>query len=86
MRHREKRSLSKSEMLAWRESVGGVKKAAELIAHALECSISKAEKIAGGRYPSLPTLAEQLAISSLMERPRDKVFPVASPKAKRKAS
>jgi hypothetical protein len=37
---------------AWLESVGGLTKATLLIRDTLDCGLSKAEKIAAGRYPS----------------------------------
>lgn len=72
-----KRRIDYKEMLLWRESAGGIKEAARLISEKLECSLSKAEKIAGCRYPSVPTPTEQMALASLMQRPRDVVFPFA---------
>jgi hypothetical protein len=84
MRHfmRMKRQLNRLEMTLWREQVGGPDEAAMLIKAALDCSLSKAEKLATGRYPSLPTASEQSALASLMNRPRDTLFPQID-KAKR---
>jgi hypothetical protein len=69
-----KRQLVISEMKAWKDRVGGLKTATRLIQNTLECSESKAEKLASGRYPSTVTPSEQIALAELMERPRDMVF------------
>lgn len=81
---RQRRQIDRGEMKAWRESVGGLKEATRLIAEKLECSESKADKIASGRYPSLPTPTEQMALAALMMRPRDVIFPFAPTKANRR--
>jgi hypothetical protein len=80
------RQLDRAEMHNWRESVGGLKAAARLISEKLECSESKAEKLASGRYPSLPTPTEQMALAALMKRPRDVLFPFVVAKGRAKAS
>jgi hypothetical protein len=82
----EQRSFDRAEFEKWIESVGGHMRAAITIAEALECSLSKAEKLVAGRYPSLPTTAEQKVISGLAGRPRDVFFPLVGAKKKRHAS
>lgn len=83
---RLKRQLDQMEMTIWRESVGGLKEATRLISEKLECSESKADKLASGRYPSLPTPMEQMALAALMKRTRDAVFPLVTAKGRAKAS
>lgn len=68
--------MEKSVIIDWAERVGGLKKATQLIKAKLECSKSKAEKLAAGRYPSLPTPLEQRALASLMKCKRSDLFPV----------
>lgn len=81
--HMTRRHLSKDEFKAWRESVGGLARATLLVKEKLECSDSKAEKIASGRYISVPTPTEQMALAALMQRPRDVIFPLVASKRKR---
>lgn len=78
-----KRYLEDKEMRAWVESVDGLVAAASLIKDRLGCSQSKADKIAGCRYPSTPQPLEQMAIAELMGRPRDAVYPLIKTKSKR---
>lgn len=66
-----KKQLNQKLFHTWRESVGGEKPAALLIKEKLKCSLSKAEKIAGGRYDSLPPCLEMMALSELMSKPMD---------------
>jgi hypothetical protein len=75
-----RRQLDKQEIKAWRESVGGLTKATHLVMEKLECSHSKAEKIASGAYISVPTPTEQIVIAALMQRPRDVIFPLVTSK------
>lgn len=78
-----KRRLDKTEMNNWVASVGGTVAAAKLVEKKLECCDSKAQKIVGCRYPSVPPPLEQIALASLLGRPRDVLFPtVAKPRAK----
>ena len=77
------RRIDTNEFGNWVRSVGGSIKATRLIEQKLECSESKAEKLAGGRYPSLPTPTEQMALAALMQRPRDVLFPLVAAKGKR---
>lgn len=64
--------------------MGGAEKAESLVVEALKCSKSKAEKIVACRYPSLIPPLEQIALASLMDKPRDVAFPFI--KKKRQAS
>lgn len=80
------RRIDSAEVGSWVTSVGGVRKATWLIGETLECSLSKAEKIASGRYPSLPTLAEQVALATLMQRQRDVLFPLVAARGRSRAS
>ena len=78
-----RRHLDKQEIKAWRESVGGLTKATHLVMEKLECSHSKAEKIASGAYISVPTPTEQIVLAALMQRPRDVIFPLVTSKQKK---
>lgn len=80
-----KRQINRLVMLEWRESVGGPREAARLIANCLRCGASKAEKLAAGRYPSEPNPLELEALTSLINKPIDVLFPVVQ-KRSRKAS
>jgi hypothetical protein len=73
--------MDQKELMKWVESVGGPIKATLLIQQCLECSVSKAEKMATGRYPSLPTPAEQKVLSKMMKRSRNKLFAVVTGEA-----
>lgn len=75
------RTLDSSVLKKWVASVGGIKAATEIIKSKLECSMSKAQKIAGGRYRSLPAAAEQALLADLIGKPREKVFPVGAGKS-----
>lgn len=78
-----KRKLNSKEMNEWVESVGGTKKAAQLVKEVLQCSMSKADKIVGCRYPSIPQPLEQLALAKLSDRSRDVLYPaVGRPRAR----
>jgi hypothetical protein len=79
------RQLALKELASWRDRVGGLREAIRLIGEKLECSKSKAEKLAAGRYPSLPTPTEQMALAELMNKTRDELFPFCASK-KRRAS
>jgi hypothetical protein len=72
-----KRRLNGQRLAVWVQQVGGVKEASLLIVQKLECSISKAEKIASGRYLSLPTPSEQKDLADLLSTSRDVLFPPA---------
>jgi hypothetical protein len=65
-------------MLSWRESVGGIAKAAILISEKLECSLSKAEKLASGRYDREISASEERELSSLTGIDREALFRVAN--------
>jgi hypothetical protein len=80
-----KRHLDQTEMAKWKARVGGWKAAARLIEQRLECSSSKAEKLVAGSYQNTLTTAEQEALSALMNRPRDTVFPLAATRGRRRA-
>lgn len=60
-------SLNPEILNKWIEKVGGVKFATDLIQGKLKCSRSKAEKIAGNRYPSKVTYAEQKELAVLLK-------------------
>ena len=81
-----RRVLSNSQINKWAESVGGVREATLLVMSALKCSASKAQKIASGRYPSLPQPLEQDALVALLQLSRETLFPMSSSKGKAKAS
>jgi hypothetical protein len=70
--------LNKDVLNNWIGKVGGMKSAAKLIESKLKCSDSKAEKIAGGRYPSRLTHAEQKELALLLKCAVSKLFPVVS--------
>lgn len=53
---------------AWIESVGGLTEATLLVRDILKCGLSKAEKVARGRYPSALSEAERKALAELMKR------------------
>lgn len=71
--------VNKREIRGWVESAGGFTKAVALIVQKLECSESKAEKIAAGNYPSRMNPSEQNALSELVKKPRDVLFSVGKP-------
>jgi hypothetical protein len=83
---KSERYLDSKEMTAWTASVGGFKKAAQLIKERLECSRSKAEKLAAGSYNRLPSASEQKELADLVNRSRDQLFPRVSARVRRKAS
>lgn len=80
------RHLDAKEMTTWTASVGGFAKAAQLIKERLECSISKAEKLAAGAYDRLPTASEQKELADLTNRSRDQLFPRVGARDQRRAS
>ena len=71
-----KHYLDEQAMRVWVKSVGGPVPAAEKIRSALGCSRSKAEKIAGCRYPSIPQPLERAAIAALIGKPQDLIYPL----------
>ena len=66
--------VNAQEILEWSDSVGGVSAGAVLVVKALECSISKGEKIAAGRYLSGLSPLEQRALLELTKRPKGKLL------------
>lgn len=79
---RMNKGMVMSEWRKWIEDVGGIKAASQLISEKLECSLSKAEKLAAGRYPSSLVPAEQKELANLMSKSRDGVFrPLAGSKS-----
>jgi hypothetical protein len=56
--------------------------ATEEIKKCLGCSDSKAEKIASGRYPSLPTPLERKALAGLMNLEESQLFSVGAGKSR----
>lgn len=71
-----KRRLDVTKMRNWLLSVGSTDEATLLVMKKLECSISKAQKIIGCRYPSIPQPLEQIALADLLGVPRDVLYPV----------
>lgn len=72
----------------WNEcvaAVGGNATATRMIMDELECSFSKADKLARCKYVSLPTPAEQKALAKLFKCKRDELFPTVGA-AEKKAS
>lgn len=72
-----KRRLDPNIMAEWRTSVGGLNQATDLIQKKLKCGFSKADKIASGTYPSVPSPLELDALSSLMKKSVDVIYPLA---------
>jgi hypothetical protein len=77
-----KREIDYKRLEKWVERVGGIQNATTLICKRLECSLSKAEKLAGTRYPSMILPAEQVALSELTCIPRDALFPFVTAKGR----
>jgi hypothetical protein len=61
-------------MKKWTEKVG-VRMAVAQIIMKLDCCASKAEKLASGRYPSVPSTLEQIALAELIGCERHVLFP-----------
>ena len=80
------RNIDYNEVAKWVVRVGGLANATLLIMEILECSASKADKIAAGRYPSTVTPCEQIALAELMCRPRSDIFPLVGAKGKSRVS
>jgi len=78
-----KRQLDGKSIRKWKDRVGGIDNATRLISDELECSISKAEKVATGSYPSQLSSAEQKALAKLLNLDRDVLFPIVRAKGKR---
>lgn len=70
-----------NEWAKWVDSAGGISKAALKIAEKLECSTSKAEKLAARRYPSHLTASEEIALADLIGKPREVIFKVGRAQA-----
>lgn len=75
------RKLNKKEMQKWRESMGGLRSAVILICQTLECSLSKAEKLASCRYEKGLSASEQRVLADLLKVSRDVLFPMRGDKA-----
>jgi len=75
------RKMSFKQMKNWRDSSGGLRSASLLICQSLECSYSKAEKLASGRYDRVLTASEQKALAELMNVSRDVLFPLRGERA-----
>ncbi len=58
----------------WVVRVGGVKEASRMILEKLECSTSKADKLARGVYPSMLTASEQKDLAQIVRTKRDILF------------
>jgi hypothetical protein len=71
-----RREIDLNKLMLWVEREGGIKPAALEISQKLECSISKAEKLAAGRYPSRLMPSEQIVMSKLLKVTRDELFPL----------
>jgi hypothetical protein len=80
-----RRQIDKKVMRGWARKIG-VEAAAERVIHEIKCSLSKADKLVSGRYPSLPSPSEQLALAKLVGVHRDKLFPLAATSREEKAS
>lgn len=75
--------LNRALVLMWKESVGGLDPATVMIKKCLSCSLSKADKIAAGRYPSTPTPLERKALAKLMKVEETELFvPVEGTKSR----
>lgn len=74
MKRKQNRLQNRLEFLSWKENVGGLDEAADLIKGRLKCSYSKAAKLATGRYPSTLNASEMQALSELIGRPVDTLF------------
>lgn len=78
-----KRQLNKRLMTEWVKSKGGREPATRLVMDSLECSRSKADKIVGCSYPSVPQPLEQKALADLLRTTRDFLYPeVGRPRAR----
>lgn len=80
-----KRRIDYGKLSKWVDEVGGIAEATRLISEKLECSISKAEKMAASRHLAGLLPAEQVLMSKLTRIARDQLFPAVSA-AKGKAS
>jgi hypothetical protein len=78
-----RRALNNAKISEWAESLGGKRQATILLMEELKCGTSKAEKIAGGRYPSLPTPLEQDVLVRLTGFDYDLLFPLVGAKRRR---
>lgn len=72
-----KRTFDQTYIVRWAASIGGTAKATAKILEALGCSGTKADKIAQGKYKSVPPLLEQMALCELVNEPMDVLFPPA---------
>lgn len=81
-----KRHLNKRLMADWAKSTGSLEKASDIVREKLQCSRSKADKIVGCRYPSVPQPLEQVALASLLGTTRDVLYPEAGRPRTRAAS
>lgn len=77
-----KSKLNRALVIEWKERVGGLSHATEIIMSRLGCSVSKADKIASGRYPSVPTQLERRALAKLMEVEESELFPAPTGKSR----
>jgi hypothetical protein len=77
-----KRRLNREVVLSWKESVGGHSEATRLVIDRLKCSTSKADKVASGHYPSIPSALERQALSDLMGVQESELFPPARGKSR----
>lgn len=69
-----KAKLNKALMLDFKKRAGGRDEAVEQIKACLGCSISKAMKLADGRYPSQLSQLERAALASLLETDVDVLY------------
>jgi hypothetical protein len=81
-----KRRLNNKVMGNYVNAVGDVKNATALIEEKLQCSKSKAEKLASCRYPSIPTPMEQMALAELLGVTRDTLYPPIIKTSEKRAS
>lgn len=82
----QKRILNITEIAGWTDDVGGLAVATRMISERLRCSISKAEKLAAGRYRSGLSFMEQEALVDLTRRHSDRLFSPAINKGSRRSA
>jgi hypothetical protein len=81
-----KRRINRAAVIEWRERVGGQAEALKLVMDCLKCSPSKADKVASGHYPSVPSALERKALCQLMGVEESTLFVPVTAGAKNRAS
>jgi hypothetical protein len=84
MKKRAAKQTNNELFKVWSTSVGGAPEATFLIMKATGMSASTAEKLANGRYPSVPSKLIQKALSRLTGFPVDDLFPATQSSEQRK--